>query len=100
MRHLIPGHRIAGWWWYESPEPRNYDGEHETLQLLRLGVVDDGELTQLRAEWAQTVYVIRLNTGTPAGESLPVEDNHLWGVPGWFIKESNQRPSCREARRE
>ena len=86
-RRRIPGRRIAAWWQYQTRELRNYaGGEHETLQLLRLGVLDDGELPQLRAQWARDVEVMRLNFGTPPGEPLPVEDDHLWGVPGWFIE--------------
>lgn len=50
--------RPWAWWRYEAAEPRNY-AEHETHQLLRLGVVSAAERAVLERQWAPFERVAR-----------------------------------------
>jgi len=78
------GQRPAGWWLYESPEPRDC-GEPQHRQLARLGELTEYERNVLR-KWAAVHPVYELTTeGEVAGYAARAESQR-WPVEMWANK--------------
>ena len=79
------GHRPAGWWLYESPEPlgrpwwgvqlidRDDPTELESEQLIRMGVLDAEEREEVEAEWERADILAHREAA----------DAYQWGRAVW-----------------